>query len=169
VLIRFEDLSKIDSLVDQMAKSRAASGGMSYRTAVLVLAAEHPEIFLARGRLRSKQTTEERVPYVFLGGSLEATDEALSVRRIYKPRTPVPDWQARGAMAEALKFFTDAKQPRVSDAKQQGALDAINTEIAKMQLESPGMNYADAWRSLTLKRPELIRAYNAEACRRAAE
>ena len=157
--ITLSDLPRIDSAIDEMAKARVGPG-VSYRTALLVLAAENPELFQARARLRSKRTSEEFVPYVFTGSSMLA-------RLSPYLRERHSDLNPRATYREALAICADGiSLPRASDHAMQSALDLIDTEIAKMRLEDPNLSIADAWRSLSSKRPDLIKSYNAAAARK---
>lgn len=59
--VTLSDLDQIDALVDEMVREREKLGSVSYRTALLVLATEHPDLFQARARLRSGRTKEEEI------------------------------------------------------------------------------------------------------------
>ena len=143
--ITLTELPQLDALVEDMARKRQQPSptqplGLNYRNAMLLTAAEHPELFRARMHLRSGRTKEEDIP------SIGASDSRLIT--------------LSDAMCEQIGGRRESGE--AGDAMSV-ALGAIDREIAKKRAVAPEISYGTAWKLVASERRDLIEAYNAAA------
>ena len=96
------DLPKLDAVIDESIRSRAAGMGINFRNAMLLVAGEWPDLFRAVAALRSGRMAEVSVPYLLSGNVL---------LRDYRPRGVPSLEEARNRIDEEIAII------RASDSK----------------------------------------------------
>jgi len=154
VILKATDIPMIDKMIAEAASS-FTNEATSHATAVIRVAMEHPDLFSARARLRTgKSSAEDVAPFRFVGSSIVRSGD------------PVKDASTlREALTEARGFPMNRFYGGTGSMTE--SLNAIDSEIARMQAKHPDQSRANCFKILMADRPDLFNAQG-EAARRSA-